>query len=57
MTKPKSDPNSAHTATVFILRILKATIKEQTDVKLLDKETGNYIYDAVWEQVVRKGWI
>jgi hypothetical protein len=43
--------------TSFLLTVLQSMINEQVDAKLLDREVGSYIYCAVKDQAIRKGWI
>ena len=41
----------------FLLTMLQAVLNEQRNARLLDKETAEYIYEAVKDQCVRIGWI
>jgi hypothetical protein len=41
----------------FLLIVLQSVINEQVITNRLDKSTGSYIYDAVRQQAVTKGWI
>ena len=41
----------------YLIEILQAIVNEQVQSRDLHKETGNYIIDAVIDQVRRKGWI
>jgi hypothetical protein len=41
----------------FLLIILQSIINEQVIANHLDKSTGSYVYDAVRQQAVIKGWI
>ena len=48
----------AHRETsIFMLTVLQSIINEQTQMGLLDKDEGDYIYQAVKDQCLRKGWI
>jgi hypothetical protein len=43
--------------TKYILGVLQTIINEQVKARDLDRQTGDYIYEAVREQAHRKGWI
>jgi hypothetical protein len=42
---------------IFLLTVLQAVLKEQVKAKQLKRGVGNYIYEAVKNQCVNKGWI
>lgn len=42
---------------VFLLTVLQAVINEQIKAKQMKREVGDYIYTAVKDQCLRKGWI
>lgn len=42
---------------VFLLTVLQAVINEQIKAKQLKKEVGDYMYQAVKDQAIRKNWI
>ena len=42
---------------VFLLTVLQAVINEQVKAKQLNRDVGSYIYQAVKDQAIRKGWI
>jgi hypothetical protein len=41
----------------FLLTVLQSIINEQIEAKQLKRDVGNYIYQAVKDQAIRKGWI
>ncbi|HZA69590.1 MAG TPA: hypothetical protein VE548_07800 [Nitrososphaeraceae archaeon] len=41
----------------FLLIVLQSIINELVIANRLDKSTGSYIYDAVRQQAITKGWI
>lgn len=41
----------------YLIGVLQAIINEQVQARNLKSETGNYIIDAVKDQVHRKGWL
>ena len=43
--------------TKYILGMLQTIINEQVKARDLDRQTGDYIYEAIREQANRKGWI
>lgn len=42
---------------VFLLTVLQAVINEQIKAKQMKREVGDYIYTAVKDQCLKKGWI
>jgi hypothetical protein len=42
---------------IFLFVVLQPIINEQISIKQLRRETGSYIYQAVKNQCIRKGWI
>jgi hypothetical protein len=42
---------------IFLLVVLQSIINEQITAKELKRETGKYLYQAVKDQCIRKGWI
>lgn len=44
-------------AVIWLLTILQAVINEQVKAKLLRREVGSYIYEAVRDQAKKLGWI
>jgi hypothetical protein len=42
---------------IFLLTVLQAVINEQIRAKQLNKDVGDYIYQAVKDQAVKKGWL
>lgn len=50
-------PDERKRVSIFLLTVLQAVINEQVTIKQLKKEVGSYIYTAVKDQAIRKGWI
>ena len=46
-----------HDTAKYILNILQAIINEQIKARNLDRQTGEYVYEAVREQASVKGWV
>jgi hypothetical protein len=42
---------------VFLLTVLQSVLNEQQKASLIPKETADYIYLAIKDQCIRKGWI
>jgi len=42
---------------IFMLVVLQSIINEQITAKQLDRTVGKYIYNAVKDQCIRKGFI
>ena len=42
---------------IFLLMVLQAVINEQVGIRQLKRDVGDYIYQAVKDQAIRKGWI
>lgn len=42
---------------IFLLVVLQSIINEQITAKELKREVGKYLYQAVKDQCIRKGWI
>lgn len=49
--------NTESFVSVFLLTVLQAVINEQIKSKQLKREVGDYIYQAVKDQCLKKGWI
>jgi hypothetical protein len=44
-------------ACIFMLVVLQSIINEQITAKQLKREVGSYLYKAVKDQCMQKGWI
>ena len=54
---PETGADGRRQVSVFLLMVLQAVIKEQVGIRQLKRDVGDYIYQAVKDQAVRKGWL